>query len=123
MGSLSKKLEELKAQMAAKMKEQAKDAADAMQKKVSGFVDLESNYEARIAELEELLDFQETEFDKALKEAEGKVKQANKALRQQAAPGEHAWESLSEGGARWARKVDVDYLVERLGEKEWRPAD
>eukprot|EP00965_Chrysotila_dentata_P123127 4070073-Pleurochrysis_carterae.AAC.1 len=96
--------------MAAKVTEQEKDAAEAMQGKESGFASLERNYEERIAELEELLDFQEAVLEKSVRETQAKVKAASKVLRQQATPGEHAWESLSEGGARWARKRDVNFL-------------
>eukprot|EP00965_Chrysotila_dentata_P073696 2434596-Pleurochrysis_carterae.AAC.1 len=105
------------------MRVKEKDAAEAMQKKESGFAALERNYEDRIGELEELLDFQEKEFEKSLSEADAKAKQASKALRQQAAPSERQWEKLSESGTRWARKMDVDFLLERLTEKEWRAAD
>eukprot|EP00965_Chrysotila_dentata_P197621 6178301-Pleurochrysis_carterae.AAC.1 len=105
------------------MKKKEEQVSDAMQKKESGFKDLERNYNERIVELEELIDFQEAEFGKALKEAELKGKQMASQLRAQAPPGEHAWEQLSEGGMRWARKVDVDFLVERLTERDWRAAD
>eukprot|EP00965_Chrysotila_dentata_P052152 1730482-Pleurochrysis_carterae.AAC.1 len=94
-----------------------------LQQKESSISALEENYKERINELEELLDFQESEFDKALKEADAKAKQARKELREMSPPGKHAWDKLSDGGARWARKVDVDFFTERLMDREWRAGD
>eukprot|EP00965_Chrysotila_dentata_P125862 4159817-Pleurochrysis_carterae.AAC.1 len=81
---------------------------------------LDRNYKERIAELEELLDFQEQEFNEATAEASKRERDAKAALRAKSAPKEHAWEALSDGVKRWARKMDVDYLTNMLLEREWR---
>eukprot|EP00965_Chrysotila_dentata_P174299 5754086-Pleurochrysis_carterae.AAC.1 len=44
-------------------------------------------------------------------------------LRRVRAPAPHAWEQLSEGEARWARKTDIDFLCAVLGEREWHACD
>eukprot|EP00965_Chrysotila_dentata_P239336 6203043-Pleurochrysis_carterae.AAC.1 len=116
LDSIQQQLKKLKEQLEA----QKKDAAVTLNEEKSRFDGLECNYLGRIDELEELITFQEAEFGKSMKLAEEKAKALKKAS---AVPAEHEWASLSEGGARWARKVDVDFLVEKLTEREWRPAD
>eukprot|EP00965_Chrysotila_dentata_P247753 6207938-Pleurochrysis_carterae.AAC.2 len=44
-------------------------------------------------------------------------------LRRLQAPGGHAWEKLTDGGARWARKTDMDYLNFVFTVREWRASD
>eukprot|EP00965_Chrysotila_dentata_P263425 6214828-Pleurochrysis_carterae.AAC.2 len=77
----------------------------------------------RIAELEELYDFQEREAEAEIQKWKQAEKEARSKARQYKPPQPHAWESLTEGGERWARKVDIDFLMSILSEREWRASD
>eukprot|EP00965_Chrysotila_dentata_P109244 3610310-Pleurochrysis_carterae.AAC.1 len=60
----------------------------------------------RVEEFEELLDFQEADLEKKVAAAKKAEAGAVAALKRVKPPSVHQWESLSEGGVRWARKTD-----------------
>eukprot|EP00965_Chrysotila_dentata_P054709 1816327-Pleurochrysis_carterae.AAC.1 len=79
--------------------------------------------DSRIEELEELLDFQEKEWEENIRRAKEEEKEARKMARECRPPAAHNWNELTAGGERWARKADVDFLVSLFSEREWRAGD
>eukprot|EP00965_Chrysotila_dentata_P137797 4559005-Pleurochrysis_carterae.AAC.1 len=58
-----------------------------------------------------------------MKAAEAKKKALREQLRAKQAPQVHNWDKLTDGGKRWARKTDVDFLEAVFFEREWRAED